>query len=78
MTNDEDAERTVITEEPMGAGESQAAEEKVYDMAERTARFGEAIIAFAKRVPRNVVTNYCEADDAVSKKDFRLRLVSDP
>ena len=58
-----------------------------YDLEERTARFGEAIIAFAKRVPRDVVTlplisqsvrcgtsvgaNYCEADDAVSKKEFR-------
>ena len=61
-----------------------------YDLEERTARFGEAIIAFAKKVPRNVVTipligqlvragtsvgsNYCEADDAVSKKEFRLKI----
>jgi len=60
---------------------------RVYDLEERTARFGEAIIAFVKRIPHNVVTNpligqlvraatsvganYCEADDAVSKKDFR-------
>ena len=58
-----------------------------FDLEERTARFGEAVIAFAKKVPRNPVTlslisqlvrsgtsvgsNYCEADDAVSKKDFR-------
>ncbi len=58
-----------------------------YDLGERTARFGEAIIAFAKKVPRNVVTlpltgqlvragtsvgaNYCEADEAVSKREFR-------
>lgn len=58
-----------------------------YDLAERTARSGEAIIEFAKKVPRNVVTcplitqlvkagtsvgaNYREADEAESKKDFR-------
>ena len=63
---------------------------QVYDLEERTARFGEAVITFAKRLPRNPVTlpligqivragtsvgaNYCEADDAVSKKDFRHRI----
>jgi four helix bundle protein len=60
---------------------------KVYDLEERTAKFGETIIALARRLPRNVVTipligqlvrsgtsvgaNYCEAEGAVSKKDFR-------
>ncbi len=59
---------------------------RVYDLEERTARFGEAIIDFAKTIPQNPVTNriitqligagtsvganYVEADDAVSKKDF--------
>ena len=63
------------------------ADKKPYDLEERTARFGESVIAFVKRIPHNVVTipligqlvrsgtsveaNYCEADDAVSKKDFR-------
>jgi four helix bundle protein len=63
---------------------------KGYDLEERTARFGEAVIAFAKRIPKNAVTlplieqlvkagtsvgaNYCEADDAVSKKDFRFKI----
>jgi four helix bundle protein len=58
----------------------------VYDLEERTARFGEAIIDFAKTIPQNPVTNriigqlvgagtsvganYAEADDAVSKKEF--------
>ena len=58
----------------------------VYDLEERTARFGEAIIDFAKKIPLGPVTdriisqlvgaatsvgaNYDEADDAVSKKDF--------
>ena len=61
--------------------------EKVYDLEERTARFGEAIIRFAMKIPRNPVNdrlisqlvgaatsvgaNYCEADDSVSRKDFR-------
>jgi four helix bundle protein len=58
-----------------------------FDLAERTAKFGEAIIAFAKKIPENSVTsrlisqlvgagtsvgaNYCEATDCVSKKDFK-------
>jgi four helix bundle protein len=57
-----------------------------YDLEERTARFGEAIIDFAKTIPQDAVTNrliaqlvgagtsvganYVEADDAVSKKEF--------
>jgi four helix bundle protein len=60
---------------------------KPYDLEERTALFGEAIIDFLKRVPVNPITrrlidqlsgagtsigaNYCEADDAPSKKAFR-------
>jgi four helix bundle protein len=63
--------------------------ERTYDLEERTARFGEAIIDFANLIPQTAVTrplieqlvgcgtsvgaNYCEADDAVSKKEFRLR-----
>ena len=59
---------------------------RVYDLEERTARFGEAVIDFAKTIPQNPVTNrlisqlvgagtsvganYDEADDAVSKKEF--------
>lgn len=59
---------------------------RVYDLEERTARFGEAIIDFAKTIPQDAVTNriinqlvgagasvganYVEADDAVSKKEF--------
>jgi len=61
-----------------------------FDLEERTARFGEAVIAFAKKIQRSPVTlslisqvvrsgtsvgaNYCEADDAVSKKDFRNKI----
>jgi four helix bundle protein len=66
--------------------EKPAAQRK-YDLEERTARFGEAVIGFAKKLPVTAVTrplidqlvkagtsvgaNYCEADDAASKKDFR-------
>ncbi len=62
----------------------------VFDLQERTARFGEAIIDFAKRIPHSPVNNrlidqlvgagtsvganYCEADDAVSKKEFLVNI----
>jgi four helix bundle protein len=64
----------------------EAGGKRVYDLEERTARFGEAIIDFAKTIPQTTVTsriinqlvgaaisvgaNYVEADDAVSKKEF--------
>jgi four helix bundle protein len=57
-----------------------------FDLEERTAKFGENIIEFAKKIPKNSITlplisqliragtsigaNYCEADGADSKKDF--------
>ena len=60
------------------------------DLAERTAKFGEAIIHFAKKIPRHPVNdrligqlvgagtsvgaNYCEADDAVSGKEFKQKI----
>ena len=63
---------------------------KKYDLEERTAKFGEEIIRFAKLVPITPVTislieqliragtsvgaNYCEADDAESKQDFRHKI----
>ena len=59
---------------------------RVYDLEERTARFGETVIDFAKAIPQSAVTNrminqlvgagtsvganYVEADDAISKKEF--------
>jgi four helix bundle protein len=68
----------VIREEP--------SDRRVYDLEERTARFGEAVIDFAKTIPQDAGTNrlisqlvgaatsiganYVEADDAVSKKEF--------
>ena len=85
MTNDERSTSS-NDEIPEGTGVMDA-DKKPYDLEERTARFGETVIAFVKRIPHNVVTipligqlvrsgtsvgaNYCEADDAVSKKDFR-------
>ncbi len=57
------------------------------NLEERTARFGEAIIRFAKRMSRSPVSNrlidqlagagtsvganFCEANDSVSGKDFK-------
>jgi four helix bundle protein len=65
-------------------------DKKVYDLEERTARFGEDIIDFAKRLPKNLINNqlivqlvrsgtsvganYMEADGAESKRDFRHRI----
>jgi four helix bundle protein len=73
-----DPAELTVREEPSAA--------RVYDLEERTARFGEAVIDFAKAIPQNAVTNrlisqlvggatsvganYVEADDAVSKKEF--------
>jgi len=64
--------------------------ERRYDLEERTARFGEAVIEFARQLPVSAVTeplipqlvrsgtsvgaNYCEADDAGSKREFRYRI----
>jgi four helix bundle protein len=64
--------------------------EQPYDLEVRTALFGEAVIDFVKKVPVTPITsrlidqvvgagtsvgaNYCEADDAVSKKDFRHKI----
>lgn len=64
--------------------------ERKYDLEDRTAKFGEDIINFCKKIPRGIITNplitqlvkagtsvganYCEADDAESKKDFRHKI----
>ena len=60
------------------------------DLMERTARFGESVIRFAKRIPEtrsnsrlisqlvgagtSVGANYCEADDSVSGKEFKQKI----
>jgi len=64
--------------------------ERKFDLEERTAKFGENIIEFAKKIPKTPITlplisqlvragtsvgsNYCEADCAESKKDFEHKL----
>ena len=73
-------------------GEGSSSGKRGYDLEERSARFGEAVIAFCKTLPRGVIVdpligqvvrsaasigaNYCEADDAVSKKEFRLKIAT--
>ena len=68
------------------SNQAQRSKVKVYDLEERTALFGEDIIAFAKTIVKDEVTrpligqlvrsgtsigaNYMEADGAESKKDF--------
>ena len=63
---------------------------KKYDLEERTALFGESVIELCKKAPKNVVTlpiigqlvrsgtsmgaNYCEANGASSKKDFKNKI----
>jgi len=73
-----------------GPSPDNPSDDRAYDLIERTAVFGESIIHFAKRIPRTPVTNslvsqlvraatsvganMCEANDAVSRKDFRNKI----
>jgi four helix bundle protein len=61
-----------------------------YDLEERMAKFGEDVIIFLRTIPRDEITrplisqlirsatsvgaNYCEANEAASKKDFRNKV----
>ena len=61
-----------------------------YDLEERTAKFGENVIKFCLNLPKNEITrpiinqlvkcgtstgaNYCEANDAESRKDFKHKI----
>lgn len=72
-----------LNESPNGDGSQRHA----FDLEERTAQFGEAIIRFCKKIQRSpendrlinqlagcgtsVGANYCEANEGVSKKDFK-------
>lgn len=63
---------------------------KKYDLIDRTAKFGEDIIKLCQKVPRSPITDplviqlvkcgtstgadYCEADDAESKQDFKHKI----
>jgi four helix bundle protein len=96
MTNDEimtksesrkgSAEDSFWNERTESVVREEAGAQRAYDLEERTARFGEAVIDFAKEIQQNAVTNrlisqligaatsvganYVEADDAISKKEF--------
>ncbi len=64
--------------------------QKVFDLEERTANYGVAIIKFCRNLPKSEITknvidqlvrsatsigaNYCEADCAESRKDFMHKL----
>lgn len=63
---------------------------KQFDLEERTAKFGENVVRFCMKIPRDPVSNpliiqlikagtsaganYCEADDAESKQDFKHKI----
>ncbi|MBU4347672.1 four helix bundle protein [Candidatus Parcubacteria bacterium] len=63
---------------------------KKYDLEERTAKFGENVIDLMKRMPNDLINqrlipqlvasggslgaNYCEANEAESKKDFQHKI----
>jgi four helix bundle protein len=81
MTNDQ---------APMTNGVKKQTSPTNFDLAERTAQFGEAVIEFAVSVPRDPITsplisqfvragtsvgaNYCEADESSSRKEFKYRV----
>jgi four helix bundle protein len=62
----------------------------IYDLEERTAKFGEDVIIFAKKIRKRTETvplisqlvrsgtsvgaNYCEADDASTKREFQHKI----
>jgi len=64
--------------------------QKKFDLAERTLKFGIQVIAFSKEIPVNHITksiinqfirsgtsvgaNYCEAEEASSKRDFKNKI----
>ena len=63
---------------------------KIYDLEERTAKFGEEVIEFCRKVKQDIISepiisqlvrsatsvgaNYMEANAASSKKDFRNKI----
>ena len=71
-------------------GQSLKGKNMIFDLEERTAKFGEEIIRFVKMFSRNIINdvltrqlvrsatsigaNYMEADGAESKRDFRHKI----
>jgi four helix bundle protein len=86
MSND----KVQMSNKAQSSNEIQNPNGKVFDLEERTGRFGEAIIEFVKTLERNEINrpligqlvdagtsigaNYMEADGAESKKDFRHKV----
>ena len=84
MTND----KAQMTNEIQNPNDQK--KQKIYDLEERTAKFGEDVIDFLKNLPRNEINrslisqvvrsstsigaNYMEADAAESKKDFSHKI----
>ena len=82
-------ERPLNGEKPLTQRGSPSAK-KTFDLGERTARFGEEVIRFCRGLPKDPVSeplirqivrsatsvgaNYCEADDAISGKEFRQKI----
>ena len=80
----------VVADQPLVLNETpdgEKASKHPFDLEERTARFGEAIVRFLKKIPRSPTNdrlidqlvgcgtsiggNYCEANEGISKRDFR-------
>ena len=71
-------------------GASKNGDSKPFNLEERTAQFGESVIRFCKALPHTTITeplirqivrsstsvgaNYCEADDSISKKEYRQKI----
>ncbi len=86
MSND----KVQMSKEVQSSNGTQSSNQKVFDLEERTGRFGEVIIEFVKTLERNEINrpligqlvdagtsvgaNYMEADGAESKKDFRHKI----
>jgi len=86
MSND----KAQMSNEVQSSNEAQTPNAQVYDLEERTAKFGERIIEFVKTLERNEINrplisqlveastsigaNYMEADGAESRKDFRHKI----
>lgn len=84
MTNEIAMALTLMAEKTGDSGD------RSFDLEKRTARFGESVIEFCLRLPRTAITkpllsqlvrsstsigaNYCEADEAATKREFRYRI----
>ncbi|MGI6278205.1 MAG: four helix bundle protein [Patescibacteria group bacterium] len=74
----------------MADGKNKQDQLEKFNLEERTAKFGEDVISFCLNLPKNEITkplitqlvkaatsigaNYCEADNAESKKDFKHKI----